>query len=513
MSVSTISQAAPLRAAPPREALWVGLGVALVLAAYLYSQATFPLVPGNRAAAPLGWEAWDDQKQYLIGARALLAGDLDPAKHLYPPLYPLIGALGLKLWPQAPFFWPDLAMTLGYFGLFVGLFRRHLGTQAAVGCALLGMFGYADLRVQWLMPWTTTPAAVLILAALALLDRAFRREGAGAGNAAAFGLCLGLLAADRPVDIAVTAPLWLAYAGLVLVNFRRLWPCVPAGLAGLAAAAGPYLAFNLASYGSPLGRYIAHNSQMGFDPSVLPLALYSQWIDSAALFAEAHADWASRVPLLLGAILFLAPSLAWGPWVLRLAAACGLIEVAIYYCDHDILPTGTFRFCNIHYFKWLAPVALALALQAVHAAVSSEPALKRRGVATLAAVGATALAAAAVVAVPVTTAAEATREGDALTLRLDGGQADYVDISGVEGAWGAIYFPTGGEVRLDDAAPLARISQWRLLPTAQGVRLWLPGAPRVTKLTLRWPQGVHAAPDASARAGRLHWALRGFTRP
>lgn len=517
MFAGSVSQAAPYRPASGarRDALWIALGLALVAAAYFYTQATFPLVPGNRASAPLGWGAWDDQKQYLIGARALLQGDLDPNKHLYPPLYPLIGALFLKISPAAPFFWPDLALTLAYFGVFVALFRRYLGTAPAVGCALIGMLAWPDLRVQWLMPWTTTPAALLILAALALLDRAWRHRhddglGARALNAGGFGLALGLLAADRPVDVAVTAPLWLTYAALVLVDLRRNWVCVATGLAGVAAAVVPYLLFNLASFGTLLGRYVAHNAQMGFDPTVLPMALYSQWIASGPLFAEAHVDWLSRAPLLLLAILFLPPSLAWGPLAFRVVAACGLIEFAIYYCDHDIIPTGTFRFCNIHYFKWLAPVALALAFHAVRAAVSQGPALRRHGALTLAAVAAMALAAVAVVAAPRSTPVLIDQSDHELNVTLSGEATDYVDLSGVEGAWGAIYFPTGGGVSLDDGPPLARISQWRLLPTAQGVRLWLPDRPSPHRLTLQLPEGVRVLPGASAVAGRLQWTLRGL---
>ena len=517
MFAGSVSQAAPLWPAPGarRDALWIALGLALVAASYFYMQATFPLVPGNRASAPLGWWAWDDQKQYLIGAKALLNGDLDPNKHLYPPLYPLIGALFLKLSPDAPFFWPDLALTLGFFGVFVALFRRYLGTAAAVACAMLGMLAYPDLRAQWLMPWTTTLAALCILAALALLDRALRHRHddtlrARALNAGGFGLALGLLAADRPVDVAVTAPLWLAYAALVLIDLRRNWICVATGGAGVAAAVAPYLMFNVASFGTLLGRYVAHNAQMGFDPSVLPMALYSQLIDSGALFAEAHADWASRVPLLLLAVLFLPPSLAWGPLAFRLAAACGLIEFAIYYCDHDIIPTGTFRFCNIHYFKWLTPVALALAFHAARAAASQIPALRKRGALTLAAVAASALVASVVVAAPLSTPARVEQGEHELTITLSGEATDYVDIAGVEGVWGAIYFPTGGGVSLDDGAPLARISQWRLLPTAQGARLWLPGRPAARRLTLQLPEGVRALPGAAAVAGRLHWTLRGL---
>ena len=504
-----------------RDAAVIALGAAAVLGAYLYTDFTFPLTPGNSAAAPLGWLAWDDQHFYLMGAQAFLRGDLDQSQHFYPPLYPLLAAPFLKLWPQAPFFWPDLALTLAYFGLFVALFRRYLGVLPAVACALAGMMFYADLRVQWLMPWTTTPAAPLLLGALLLFDRAWRRRDAGetarasALNAAGFGLCLGLLAADRPIDVAVAAPIWLAYAAVVLLGARahglaRTAATAAAGVAGVASALVPYVAFNLVSSGNVLGRYFAQNEKLGFDPSVLPMALYSHLVASAPWFAEPHADWASRIPLVLLAVLVLPACLAWGPLTFRLAAACGLTQFLIYYCDHDIVPTGTFRFCNIHYFKWLAPVALALAFHAARAAASPDAALRRRGAASIAFVVAAALAIACLAPTassePVAVAEEGPR---AFSLALPGERIDYIDVAGPTGAWSALYFPRGASVEIDGAAA-GRVRDWRFLPTAQGFRILLPGRPAARRLTFRLPDDVQAPAPGGLRASaaRVHWTLR-----
>lgn len=507
--------AAPIAAVTQsrRGTLWIALGVVALIAAYVYTDFTFPLTPGNRASTPLGWWAWDDQRQYLIGAKALLRGDFNSDQHLYPPLYPLIGALFLKAAPTAPYFWPDLALMLAYFGFFVAVFRHYIGIAPAVVCALAGMLLYSDIRAQWLMPWTTTPAAVLILAALLLLDRAWRRGNdgdwtarIGAANAAGFGLALGLLAADRPVDVAVTAPLWLAYACLVLSaaqtrGHRYVFATAGAGLAGVAAAAIPYLLFNLASYGTPLGRYLAHNAKMEFDPSVLPMAFYSHLLSSAPLFAEPHDDWSSRIPLVLLGVLFLPASVAWGPLTLRLIAACGLIEFFVYYCDHDIIPTGTFRFCNIHYFKWLAPVAFALGYYAVKAAAAETAALRRGGRFAIGSVAAATLFGACIAATAYPTPALIVGENDReLTITLSGEPFDYVDVEGVTGQWGAIYFPSGAIVRIDNGAPLAAVREWRFLPRPDGLRIQFPGRQAARKLSLRLADGMRRAPDAELRA-------------
>ena len=498
-------------------------GGILLVVTYLINYSNFVLVPGNNPTNPLGWWLWDDQREYLRAAQAFLHSDFRASEHFYPPLYSSIGSLFLTLAPSHPFFIPDLIFTLAYFFVFVALFNRYVGVWAATVCALAGMVLYRPFRLQWVIPWTTTPGAFLSISALFLLDRYVRRRNenwwdsrASALNAAGFGLVVGLQAPNRPVDLVVLAPVAIAYATLVLVSTfrapeRKNLIAIASGLVAFVIPLIFYFGFNKISYGTLFGRYFAINEKIGFDPIVVPQQLFSHLLDSSTFFAERNADWLSVVPLALVAVAFLPLTLLAGPLVMRVIAACTLIQFAIYYSDHDILPTGTFRFCNIHYFKWLVPIAICVAFYFLRQAASSVSEARRKACVVLACGIVFELAASCIVAVPqVETVSHVSHEGTEIALDLSGEKINYIDLKGVSGRWGDIYFAPRTNVILDGRFQLSAVRDYRFLPTPSGVRVLFMGAIAARTVMIHLAEGMtvpEGFADADARAVRVRFSF------
>jgi hypothetical protein len=495
----------------------------IILSSYLITYRNFALVPGNNPTNPLGWWAWDDQREYLRAAQAFLHSDFRASEHFYPPLYPLIGSLLLTIMPNHPFFIPDLIFIVAYFIVFVALFSRYVGAWCATMCALLGMLLYEPLRLQWVMPWTTTPGALLSISALFLFDRYVRCRGedwwssrASALNAAGFGFVVGLQAPNRPVDLLVLAPAAVAYAVLVVVSMfrtheRKNLIAMSSGLVAFIVPLIFYFGFNEISYGTLFGRYFAINQKMGFDPVILPQEIFSHLLNSAPFFAEGNADWSSRIPVALVAVAFLPLALLVGPLVMRVVAASTLIQFAVYYSDHDILPTGTFRFCNIHYFKWLVPIAICIVFYFLRQAASPGAEGRRKACAVLIGGIVLDLAASCIVAVPQVETVSGTRHvGNEIALDLFGEKINYIDLKGVAGRWGDIYFAPRTTVVLDGQIQLSAVRDYRFLPTPSGVRVLFMSPIVAHKVTLHLGDGMTVPDtfaDADVRAVRIHFGL------
>ena len=260
------------------------------------------------------------------------------------------------------------------------------------------MFGYQVLRLQWVIPWTSTLSAFLIVAALFLLDRfdlmrSHNPTTSALGfNAFLFGLAAGALVPTRPADISAVAPAALVYAVLVLsIIVRRPEQRVQASVsaaAGMAGAAIPlclFLAFNLLSVGSPGGRYFdTVVGTIGFDLAQIPERAFSLFIASQVYYLEFDADWLSVIPVgLMAIIVAIASAFFGGPLAIRVAGVMMVTQCLIYASYRDLLPMGMFRFFNIHYFKWMFPVAFSIVAYRIGCIFSEDRLQKRAGWATM----------------------------------------------------------------------------------------------------------------------------------
>jgi hypothetical protein len=295
------------------------------------------------------WRGWGDQKAYLESAQALWAFDLDPAHHWYPLLYPLLGApfAGVSAVPFLP-------ANIACFALAFWGFQRVCARfdVPAAGAALLFFAttlapGIAGL---WVEPWSTTVSAALIWMALALVGDFLAGEG-GREKAALFGALLALIVAARPADAAVAAVILPFAVWRPLVRERRFGLLVPGLGAGLAVLAAYALLFLSIHPGT--SDYIELSRAYGLNPADLGFKAFVLLVEPRGWFGTGEGLLAAMPWLIFGAaglILALRRPLA---ACLALAALVNVFTILTYV---DMLPTGLWRYHNIHYFKWLWPL-------------------------------------------------------------------------------------------------------------------------------------------------------------
>ena len=292
----------------------------ILVLVYQYDYLIYSHVPGNNPDHPLGWWEWVDQGRYLKSSQGFYEGIYSLSHHqFHVPLYPLIGSILLSITDSHSYWLPNLLLLVGYSLLFVRLISRYVGLIPAGFILLLGLFGYEIIRFQWVIPWTTTLAAFLMMAAIYLFDRFIRLRSAGElssgrliTNAFLFGLSMGLIIPTRPGDVVILAPFALAYAYLVLIDIRRSQASknslyvVLSGIVGVLIPVSIWLAFNQVTYGGFFEvPYFKGAINSGFFPYELPNKIYSHFFDSYTMYGETEQDWSSRIPILTIPLVFM----------------------------------------------------------------------------------------------------------------------------------------------------------------------------------------------------------------
>lgn len=504
------------------------LALTIVVVAYVAHYVAFPGTPGNSPSHPLGWFGWHDQGWYWKQSHAFVAGDFAAGRHLYPPLYPLLGAVLLPLSKLHSYFPVNLVLVIAYGGFFLAAMRHYINPWLAAFALLLGMNQNLMMGKQWAIPWTSTASAVWMMAALYLLDRYVRlfndRAWGTAGrlvNAAAFGIAIGLLLPTRPGDFAASGPMALLYAALLTHQLirksgRERWRNLACALVGSLGAGVPiaaYLFFNLVVFGGPFEGYFNVASRSGgFWFSDIGEKLYSLLMHSETFYGELSADWLAQMPLFLVALFFLLPALIFTPLIFRVLALSILIQIFIVFSFADALPTGTFRYYNIHYFKWAAAPALAIAFCMVQNSILGSSVARRRasiGVGVAAAIAALSFS---ITATPLQHPMEAAlisdRELDLATLETV--PLDYVDFHGVTGAWTDIYFSANSAVRVNGNRDLRHIRDYRFLPIMGGARLLLIRPSDISRLEIRLGKATSFGTNTKPIAVQIEFGFVGF---
>ncbi|TPG54918.1 hypothetical protein [Sphingomonas glacialis] len=361
-----------MRARALARAAWPFAALAL---AYLLTVWRVVGLPGLRDPALLYWHDWQDQALYVRSASALAAGNFDAAVHYYPLLYPLLGMPFLSVWPSQPFFLIDLACYLLAFAGFRSVARAFgvltWGAALLFAATTLAQFGIAKL---WIEPWTTTPSAALLWLALGAMARLWgglpgTRDATASSSrwpAAILGIALGLIAFARPGDAIIGAIIALS-AAAALYRARD-------GRAVITAVASFAIAFGLIAtlygriYGAAPSPYMLYSAQYGFNFAWLGWKAYVVLVDPHGWFGEGmglleYAPW-----LLLGGAGLIAACVATPPArrpVTLAVAAAGVIYSVLMLAYVDLLPTGLWRFNNLHYFKWVLPLFGLFALRFV----------------------------------------------------------------------------------------------------------------------------------------------------
>ena len=310
-----------------------------------------PATPGNRfdACCASGWIGWWDQGRYYESAGALAAGNLDPARHWYPLGYAVLAA-PFGFLRSHPFFPVDLVNLLSTYAAFI-LFARRVAITATVAAIIFLLTGCLDsmLFKQWAIPWNTSPSAALIWGLLAV-SAAYLQ---GQRRPFLLGALAGALPLIRPTDgiIGAICLVWLAATDLRAARLRRR----DLGLiiAGLALPVLPYAALYLAIYGLHPTAYMINSGN-------IELTVHNPIWRACVLLIEprqwffAGSGILSRIPwLLLG---FAGALWAWRKGgVLALLSVCLTAYCLFFLCYIDLLPTGLWRYFNVHYFKWTLP--------------------------------------------------------------------------------------------------------------------------------------------------------------
>jgi hypothetical protein len=347
------------------------------IAIFLVAHAFYPGVPAPGTETG-GWRDWADQARYIEAARAWSEWDLAPARHWYPPGYPLLAAPFLWLTPHDRFMLPNLACLVASLFACAALARRmfpqhRFASLFGAAAFVVASVGTLPGLKSWLVPWTTTPAAALTFAALVAVLRLAERPGLG--RALLAGCAVGGITLFRPADavpVALAAAVALTPRLLALPVHRAAGIAAAAVLAATAAT-GAAVAIIAATSGFGPGTYYAVSAAIGFEYHLLALRWVTLMIDGRPLFDGVGAER-------------LEPGLHRGlcegfPWIVPGvggAAACwftrdGLrvhvllvtwlaAHLALTLCYRDLHILSLWAYQSYHYFKVTQPILLLYAL-------------------------------------------------------------------------------------------------------------------------------------------------------
>lgn len=472
---------------------------AVFCAAYL----SIGFLPGN-APIPLGWWEWFDQSQYLKSAEAFARWDLDPAQHRYPLTYSLLAAPFVRYLPYHAFFFVNLVSFVAMAWLMMSL-GRQLGVGAIGGAVafLVGAVIPKILLAQYVIPWTTTPVAALYLAVFVVYVASIR-DGFTSARIAMMTAGIVLVAAFRPIDSTPLLPIALHVAwrtlrpnGTGVPSARRV--LVP--IATAVALTAAYLSLHFAIYGAKPSVYMQESAEFGLDPFNIPFRFAVIFSDPTPFFGQGT-GLLQRYPLVsvgLWALVYVTI----GCRTLLGVAAAVWISLFIYLAFPAFLPSGIWRYMNIHYWKWLFPIMALLTFVAVR-----DVREKRNRVALLLSIAVTApLVLVSLKAVPTSPTDVQVADGNRVT--LSAGQALPIaafKLQGVSGGETAAYF---GDHRLVlGNRTLKHISDFRVTRVGEFIFVTLNRPAVVSEATLIFDKRLTIAPQFQATLLRPEVGLR-----
>lgn len=345
----------------------------LVFVAYSLVYLSYPALPGNEPAHPLGWWGWGDQSEYLRSAQAFSHGLLHGQFHYYPPLWPLLGAIFVRFFPMHAFFVPGFCCLAVYlWGLLrIGEVVYGKALTWIIVALTFVLFGQIT-TAQWIIPWTSTLSGAISSLLFLIYFRLDRKsEPWVLVNASdwlctlSFFLCYGALLATRPLDV-------FSFFPIALLFFLRglkanCWPLnniktirKAGALSGAVACGGllfpaTYLVFNFAEFGHVFGGYFAASLHNGYYPSIIPEQLVSLFADSTGLSLEPNATFSSHYPIFIIAFAICVATVGSRRGIMQVVSLTVVTHFLIYLPYADLTPKNIYRFNLIHYFKWTFP--------------------------------------------------------------------------------------------------------------------------------------------------------------
>ena len=326
-----------------------------------------PALPGNNSTYPMGWWGWFDQGEYLKEAKAIADHNFDPRNYFYPPLYPALGAMFVKLNPMHAFAIIDLICFLVFVYYFLSTARQFIGWNWAVAIFIFTFISEKVIIAIWVEPWTSTLVAAIFSFLIAQTQKAINENfKISLGQIALWSALGGLIFLTRPVDAAVVTPLYCYILWKILEKFnindfgqsifrpvQVILAFFTPGFIGVIL----FLGFNFLLYRSLGSPYFSVTASYGFHPSDFFEKAVSILFDSGTIYNVPEESVLFKLKWLALVVPAMIYGLLCGNTLSRVIIAITSVQVLIYFSYADFLPTGIWRYHNIHYFKWLLPYA------------------------------------------------------------------------------------------------------------------------------------------------------------
>jgi hypothetical protein len=328
--------------------VWGGLALAILYLGFYAAHPGFDGAPFDRCCLT-PWMGWWDQSQYYNSSTMLAGGVYEARWHWYPLGYSILSVPFILL--KSHRFLPvDLISLLATYAAFIA-FARRIAIAPVLAMVLFLQTVCADPEQfeNWAIPWNTSPSAALIWTLLALGAAHLQ----GTRRPFLFGIVAAALPLVRPSDAMIggICLFWLVIADIRASRFRPrdlLWMAAGAALPLL-----PYAALYLRIYGPHPSPYMTVSGEIGFTLHNLVWRAYVLLIEPRQWFFDGH-GLVERMPwLLLGFAGALAAWRRGGP--VALLSLCLTAYCLFFLCYVDLLPTGLWRYHNVHYFKWALP--------------------------------------------------------------------------------------------------------------------------------------------------------------
>jgi len=495
---------------------YVLLVVALI---YLSVYLRFSSVPGNDPSPPsLGWWAWFDQSQYLKAAQAFATQDFLAEHFFYPPLYSALGSLFLIGTSDHPFLVINLICLLWFVYVCIRLSDLYVPRTVGVFLLFASIIFPKFIFENFVIPWTSTLSTALLATGILGLVWVQEIKQAKCGylknwQVLIVAISLGLMVPTRPVDAIVGIVIG---CGFILSYLRMQGASTERpvrtpqflGLTLLGALVGPtiFIGFNLGVHGAPLGNYLQVAGSHGFLIADLPEKFYSIWLNAQPLYGEVRAGLVQRYPWLLLALAGLVWALLRGDFLLRTLGVAMMVFFILYLPYGDLLPTGMWRYLNIHYFKWTFPI---LALFAAILLKRFAQGVRMRSswqlpIALLTIVPLLLLSLQMkIMTGPLLVMQEAS---PSLKFDLPTQAIDFMDIKGLTGQFTSIYF--GTHTLKVDSEPLKLYRDFRLLEHGGDIRLLFIRPVKGRQLELLPDRRLQLHDEQlNAQWGRYHFTL------
>ncbi len=473
-----------------------------ILILYLYDALnTFP--PAVLGTEGGGWWGWWDQGKYLESARAFSAFDFTSDRHWYPPGYSLLGAAFVALFPSNPFLPINALCLLGGCFLFRDLCHRlRIGPWTSAIAFVLSMVSGSSMILQTAIPWSSTPVFLLYAAIFWI----YVQDDKAKRHFFAVGLLAGSVLLFRPTDIVATTPVLLALLGDAVSRWTRANAVRETfALVGMMAVGGALpallaVALHLATHGMALSPYLLGSQQIGFSIGSLPVKLYALMIDPNPAYTEnVHPYLGSSVGFFekykwsLVSVFGMAVAVL-DRSKLTVIAACIVVHIVLYAAYVDLLPTGIWRYYNIHYFKWCFPFLMLFALYGLKrlSTVAGRRTAVRAAALTLP------LLAISMTSTPVPVAHAAFTDQTVVLTLAEKQRVDAITLTSVQGVPVDVYFSPHSVTA--DGRDLAHIREVRAIPTRDGARIVFIAPVEATTIRVTLADGKATIDPAQARA-------------